>query len=837
MIVSERRLRPAAVDAGRGVFVGRADELAVLEAAAAAARRGQPQVVLVEGEAGVGKSSLLARFAARLADAAVLRASGDEAELLLPYGVVGQLTASARGAGGRPGLLAAELSDRVDPLAVGADLVMWLGLCGRGRQMALILVDDLHWADGPSARALLFAVRRLQADPVLVLAAARPGELPRLGEGWLRFLAGDYRAGRVRLGGLGPGEVVALARAMGAGELPRRAVSRLLEETGGNPLYCRAVLEEAGTGGLSVDGTLRVPRSLAGAVLARVGALSPAARRLAEAAAVLGQRCELVTAAALAGLDDPLPALGEALNAGILIEEPGVAAAVIGFSHLLVQRAVHGELSPARRRRLHQRAAGLTDRDRALGHRVAAVAGPDDKLAAELEAAGRDAGTHGRAAQAAAWLAQAAAISSEPAAADRRVLDALEILVTYGEVAQAEALAARAAAAGPGPRRCWLLGTLDFLAGRAAAAEARLMEAWQAHDPDRDPAVGGAAATNLAGLCFNAGRVAEAVEWGERAAAAGAPAAVRHRALGVLAIAFCAEGRGPEGLARLAFLPAAPAEVPRQDTGTLVMRGIARFLAEDLAGAVADLSAAAALLRAGVPLRFASLCLSHLALAEWRLGSWDDAVVHAELAVSLGRDADRAGEFSFVHFVAAVVPALRGDWDAAEAHVELATQAARAASDPLTMGAAATARAFLAMARGDLEDVIGAAAAVRATDRALLAGLSRRLDWQTLEIDALIGLGRLAEAQTALAELEAALPPTEPRSVLVAAARLRGDLAAAAGHPAARPPPRSRPPGAAPRACGCRWRWPSWRSPTPAGCAPPASRSRPSPGCARPGSA
>jgi len=305
----------------------------------------------------------------------------------------------------------------------------------------------------------------------------------------------------------------------------------------------------------------------------------------------------------------------------------------------------------------------------------------------------------------------------------------------------------------------------------------------------------------------------------------------------VLAIAFCAEGRGPEGLARLAFLPAAPAEVPRQDTGTLVMRGIARFLAEDLAGAVADLSAAAALLRAGVPLRFASLCLSHLALAEWRLGSWDDAVVHAELAVSLGRDADRAGEFSFVHFVAAVVPALRGDWDAAEAHVELATQAARAASDPLTMGAAATARAFLAMARGDLEDVIGAAAAVRATDRALLAGLSRRLDWQTLEIDALIGLGRLAEAQTALAELEAALPPTEPRSVLVAAARLRGDLAAAAGHPAARPPPRSRPPGAAPRACGCRWRWPSWRSPTPAGCAPPASRSRPSPGCARPGSA
>ena len=84
---------------GWGMFVGRADELAVLEAAAAEARGGHPMVVLVEGEAGIGKSSLLARFAAGLADAAVLRASGDEAELLVPYGIVGQFVASVRGRG------------------------------------------------------------------------------------------------------------------------------------------------------------------------------------------------------------------------------------------------------------------------------------------------------------------------------------------------------------------------------------------------------------------------------------------------------------------------------------------------------------------------------------------------------------------------------------------------------------------------------------------------------------------------------------------------------------------------------------------------------------------
>ncbi len=770
---------------GWGVFVGRADELAMLEAAAAAARGGHPKVVLVEGDAGIGKSSLLARFAAGLADAAVLRASGDEAELLLPYGVVGQLVASGRGSGGGPpGLLASELSDGVDPLAVGADLVVWLG---QFPKMVLACIDDLQWADGPSARALLFAIRRLQADQVLVVVSARAGELARLGEGWHRFVAGDHRAGRVHLGGLGPGEMVALGRALGAGQLPRRAVRRLLEETGGNPLYCRAVLEELGTEGRDLGGgALGVPRSLAGVVLSRVSALSPAARELVAATAVLGHRCELAAAAQLADIGDPLPALGETVAAGILAEQLGGPAAGIRFTHLLVQRAVYADLSPARRRRLHQRAAALVGRDQALGHRVAAAVGPDDRLADELEAASREALDLGRTAQAAAWLAQAAGVSSDPGAADRRLLDALEILVFYGEVAEAEVLAAQLAAAGPGARQSMLLGTLDFLAGRAAAAEDRLAAAWQTHDRARDASVGAAAAAWLALLCLVAGRIPEAIEWGERSAAVGAaPAAVRHPALGVLAIALFADGRGPEGLARLAFLPAAPAEVPREDTDTLALRGMARVLAEDLAGAIADLSTAAARLRAGVPLRTASRCLSYLTEAECRLGSWDDAVVHGELAVSLARDADRVWEFGYVHSVAAVVPAARGDWEVAGAHVRMATEAAQTLGAPGAIIAAATARAFLATARGDLESVATAAAAVRGTDRAEFLHNLGRDNWRSLEIDALIGLGRLSQAGTALAELEAALSPAGPPSALVAAARLRGDLATAAGHPAA----------------------------------------------------
>ena len=779
---------PSAAAGCAEVFVGRAGELALLEAAAAAARRGQPKVMLVEGEGSAGKSTLLTYFAAGLADSVVLRASGDEAELLLPYGIVDQLVASARGAGGSPaGLLASGLSDGVDPLAVGADLVVWLGQCCRGQGMVLALIDGLQWADTPSARALLFAVRRLQADRVLVVVSARPGELARLGEGWLRFLAGDHRASRVRLGGLGPGDVVELGRALGAGELSRRAAGRLLEYTGGNPLYCRAVLEEVGIEGLDrLGGDLGVPISLAGLVLGRVGSLSPAARELVAATAVLGHHCGLAAAGALADLRDPLPALEEVVAAGILVEQPDGAAAGIGFSHLLVQRAIYGDLRPARRRRLHERAAGLVDRQRALGHRVAATIGPDDQLAGELETAAREASRLGGTAQAAAWLAQAAAASSDRETAGRRQLDAVQILVTHGEVAEAEILAAQLAAAKPSARQSWLLGVLDFLAGRAGPAEAQLRRAWHTHDRARDASVGAAAATELAVFCLIAGQIREAIEWGERAAAGGPTrAVVRHRALGVLAIALFADGRGPEGLARLAFLPAAPAEVPREDTATLVWRGMAKVLAEDLAGAIADLSAAVARLRAGVPLRSASHCLSYLAGAEWRLGSWDDAVVHAELAVSLAEDADRVWELGFAHSVAAIVPALRGDWEAASGHIRRAAETGHAIGTPGAVTVAATAQAFLAMAQGDLGRVIAAAATVRATGRAQYLHLLNRYDWRSLEIEALIGLGRLGEAGTALAELEAALSPAGPLSALVAAARLRGDLATAAGHQAA----------------------------------------------------
>ena len=157
----------------------------------------------------------------------------------------------------------------------------------------------------------------------------------------------------------------------------------------------------------------------------------------------------------------------------------------------------------------------------------ALAAGRDAALAADLEAAAHaaaaDLASQGRMALAAAWLAQASVLSPVTADAGRLVLDAVDVLLRSGDIAEAEALAPRAAGTPRGPRRSAVLGHLDLLAARPASAEVLLQDAWQAHDPAREPLTGAQAATGLLSCRLLSGRLSEAVSWGERAVdAAGA---------------------------------------------------------------------------------------------------------------------------------------------------------------------------------------------------------------------------------------------------------------------------------------------------------------------------
>ena len=182
-------------------FVGRQSELNVLDERFATAGMGRPQVVYVEGDAGAGKSTLLSRFLGSLSGAAVLEVGGDEAETFLTYGVVDQLLP---GHATDPG---------ADPMAVGTLLLDLFDQLQADSQVVVLAIDDLHWADRPSARAVLFALRRLRADKVLAVVATRPGGLAD--PSWARFIAGDSHVTHVRLGGLSSGDITDLAGALG----------------------------------------------------------------------------------------------------------------------------------------------------------------------------------------------------------------------------------------------------------------------------------------------------------------------------------------------------------------------------------------------------------------------------------------------------------------------------------------------------------------------------------------------------------------------------------------------------------------------------------------------
>src|SRR3569623_595469 len=127
----------------------------------------------------MGKTALLRRCLTEARDAVVLEASGDESEVELEYGVVAQLLAGA-GTAPRGG----------GTFAVGADLLATFGALQEPDATLIVAVDDAHLMDRSSAGALLFALRRLQADRVAVLLVTRPAELDRLGPGWAR-LAND----------------------------------------------------------------------------------------------------------------------------------------------------------------------------------------------------------------------------------------------------------------------------------------------------------------------------------------------------------------------------------------------------------------------------------------------------------------------------------------------------------------------------------------------------------------------------------------------------------------------------------------------------------------------
>ena len=217
------------------------------------------------------------------------------------------------------------------------------------------------------------------------------------------------------------------------------------------------------------------------------------------------------------------------------------------------------------------------------------------------------------------------------------------------------------------------------------------------------------------------------------------------------------------------------------DPQRFVPSGVAKLLSDDLGGAVADLRAGVRPDSIGRSSRLLVLALSSLSDAHYRLGDWDDALVHGELAVSLGQDRDQILTLQQAHPIASYAHAGRGDFDLAQAHVDAA--AGLVELRPTWSGTAYlnVARAVLAQARRD-------GLAMRQAVSGLLAGsvranLERSANWmwRVLTADALLGVDELDDARRTLEGLEALITRWELTSAVTDAARLRGQLAEAIG--------------------------------------------------------
>jgi DNA-binding CsgD family transcriptional regulator len=402
------------------VILERDAELAALSAAVAAAEAGHGSLVLVEGPAGIGKTTLL-RAACRGPGPRVLTARGLALEQGFGYGIVRQLLDPVRGEDGLmdgAAALAARVFDWAEAGPVEDDIryaamhgLYWLVANLAARQPLVLAVDDAHWADAPSLRWLAHLAVRVEHLPVALLLAVRDGpDEPEL--------LGELRAAgtRIRPGPLGPDATAALVCGRLGALVGDGADAQLGRDwhasTGGNPFLLEALATALRDGDQKAE-------PIAQAVLRRIGPEGPGAGRLARALAVLGGPAPLRQAAALAGLDLPAAArLADRLRAADVLA-PG---SVLEFAHPIVRTAVYESIPSGERALAHGEAARLLERDGADAERLAlhllrSEPGGDPQVAALLRAAATAATGRGAPGAAAACLRRA--LDEPPPAADR----------------------------------------------------------------------------------------------------------------------------------------------------------------------------------------------------------------------------------------------------------------------------------------------------------------------------------------------------------------------------------------------------------------------------------
>lgn len=415
-------------------LLGRADELHRVSTLVRDARNGIAGALVVRGEAGIGKSTLLAASSDRLDGVHVVRVDGYEAESGIAYAGLQRLVGPWRDLveGLAPPYRRALLavlggSDGTAPdrFLVGLGVLELLSAAARERPI-LCVVDDVHWLDAETVAVLAFVARRLGAEAVALLMACRDDE--RLDE----VLAG---VPVLALPGLDPASGARLLDASLAEGLDPLVVARVVRATGGNPLALVDLARELTAAELSdrAVGEEPVPvgRHLEAHYLERVRRTAPAVQEwLLVAAAEATGTVELVALAC--------DALGVDARAADEAEEHGLVAlgTTVRFRHPLVRAAAYGAASGPDRRRAHRALSAAADAcdlpELAAWHASRATVGVDVDVADRLEAVADAAGSRGGFVSRARVLRRAAELTPPGAARDRRVVAAAEAAVAAG---------------------------------------------------------------------------------------------------------------------------------------------------------------------------------------------------------------------------------------------------------------------------------------------------------------------------------------------------------------------------------------------------------------------
>ncbi|MFG3660870.1 AAA family ATPase [Streptomyces sp. NPDC047706] len=430
-------------------LVGRRTECAALDDMLFTLREGGSRVLVIRGEAGIGKSVLLEYAAGQASRVTVTRGQGIEADMELPYASLHQLCAPfVAGVEALPepqrdalrvafGMAAGDPPDR---FLVGLAVLTLLTRASENRPV-LIVVDDAQWFDQVSLQTLEFVARRLCAEAIAMVFAVRDPE----GQAALAGLP------ELRIGGLDTAAGGELLETAVGGRLEKRVRDRMVAETDGNPL---ALLEFSrgssaaqlayGVASTSTDlrGTGTVSSRIEQDFASRLASLPEHTRTLLLIAAAepVGDGHLLMRAAT----HMKIPRNGAPAKAAGLIE----FGESVRFRHPLARSAVYHNADPEKRRAVHQALAAATDPvldpDRRAWHAAQAAEGPDEEAASGLEQAAGRARQRGGMAAEAVLLERAADVTPDPGTRGRRALSAAEAHLSAASPDNATELATRA---------------------------------------------------------------------------------------------------------------------------------------------------------------------------------------------------------------------------------------------------------------------------------------------------------------------------------------------------------------------------------------------------------